>query len=107
MNITLNSGGYPVVPAQESWHYPDFNLVFEDKTLNRRFKFKRHLNPDHDSKLVFEQLIKKVPESYELDSEGSTFEIRLPKKSSLVSTIPGPAPNHLSTNQHGEFNGQC
>ncbi len=75
MNITLNSGGYPVVPAQENWHYADFNLVFEDKTLNRRFKFQRHIDPDQDSKLVFEQLIKKVPESYELDREGSPFEI--------------------------------
>ncbi|MCH8871180.1 tetratricopeptide repeat protein [candidate division KSB1 bacterium] len=76
LNSTLNSGGgYPIVPSQENWNYADFNLVFEDETLNRRYKFKRHLDPDQDSKLIFEQLIKQVPESYELDIEGSPFKI--------------------------------
>jgi len=76
LNITLNDGGgYPIVPSQENWNYRDFNLVFEDKTLNRRYKFKRHFDPDQDSKLIFKQLIKQVPESYELDIEGSPFRI--------------------------------
>jgi len=76
INVTLNSGdGYPIVPTRENWTYANFNLVFEDETLSRRFKFKRHIDPDYDYKLVFEQLIKRVPESYELDIDGSLFEI--------------------------------
>ena len=79
-NITLGgtinrSDADPIAVSQENWTYGDFNLVFEDRTLNRRFKFKRHMDPERDTKLIFEQLIKKVPEHYDFDIEGSPFEI--------------------------------
>lgn len=75
IEITLGSGGNPLIASKENWIYNNFDLTFEDEFLSRNFKFKRSFNPDDDSKIVFEQLIKQAPEFYEPDFSSDMFEI--------------------------------
>jgi len=61
--------------SKEVWVYDDFHLTFEDEFIRRKFEFKRDFQPNNDSKIIFENLIERQPESYEFDTNGSKFDV--------------------------------
>jgi len=60
--------------SNEVWIYDNFELKFKDEFMRREFTFKRDFHPDNDSKLFFEKLVEILPESYDLDTDGSEFD---------------------------------
>lgn len=73
--LEITFKGNPLRPSQEYWNYQDFNLIFEDTYLSGNYNFKRSFNPEDDSKYRYEMLIKESPDYYELNFDGSKFEI--------------------------------
>lgn len=65
----------PLISSKETWNYPDFQFVFEDRFLNRNYQFKWGLGADDDYLDIFNQAIKKVPELYKPDFGGGIFDL--------------------------------
>lgn len=61
---TSPTGHMQLDPSREVWDYGDFQLVYEDRFLNRNYAFAWGWLPETDSKYVFNQLIKSLPERY-------------------------------------------
>jgi len=70
------TGRMQLNPSREVWDYGDFQLVFEDRFLNRNYSFSWGFYPEDDGKYIFENLIKSTPERYEYPHGGN--EIALP-----------------------------
>jgi GWxTD domain-containing protein len=73
---TSSTGHMQLNPSREIWDYGDFQLVFEDRFLNRNYSFSWGFYPEEDSKYIFENLIKSAPERYEYPHGGK--EVALP-----------------------------
>ncbi|MFQ5706448.1 MAG: GWxTD domain-containing protein [bacterium] len=73
--LVLNFRSNPLHPSKEYWGYHDFDFTFIDEYLSRNYKFKRDLDPENDSKIQFEQLIKKVPEYYQHNFGRPLFDV--------------------------------
>ena len=63
-------------PSREIWDYGDFQLVYEDRFLNRNYSFAWGFMPETDSKYIFDRLIEKMPERYDFPFGGK--ELTMP-----------------------------
>ena len=59
------TGHMQLNPSREVWDYGDFQLVYEDRFLNRNYAFAWGFLPENDSKNVFDRLIASTPERYD------------------------------------------
>ncbi len=57
--------GSPLITSKEVWTYPDFNMVFEDRSLMRRYEFAWGDSPENDYRTVYQELIRKTPERFD------------------------------------------
>ena len=61
----VDGGGSPLITSKEVWNYPDFNYVFEDRSLYRRYEFAWGDRPENDYRSVYNEMIKVKPEYYQ------------------------------------------
>ena len=74
----ISSGGRgPLVTSKETWSYPDFDLVFEDRFLTENFEFKWGYTPYDDYLDIYKRLVREVPEFYLPDWGGGVFRVPL------------------------------
>ncbi|MBN2009617.1 GWxTD domain-containing protein [candidate division KSB1 bacterium] len=59
-----NGGGGSVITSKEVWRYPDFDMIYEDRSLMRRYVFAWGDSPDNDYREIYNRLIREKPEEY-------------------------------------------
>ncbi|HDQ00385.1 MAG TPA: GWxTD domain-containing protein [bacterium] len=67
----------PLVHSREFWIYPDFKFVFEDEYLSGNYMFARHINPEYDYKLIYENMIKETPDYYRMPGDEMQIDVPL------------------------------
>jgi GWxTD domain-containing protein len=66
--VTLNA-------SKEFWDYGDFQMIFDDRFLNRNYSFAWGGVGEIDGKWLFENKIREVPERYELSRGSRRLEL--------------------------------
>jgi len=75
IGVTAASGRSPLVTSKETWTYPDFDFVFEDRFLTENFEFKWGYTPYDDYLDIYKRLVKKLPEIYYPSWGGGLFRV--------------------------------
>lgn len=71
------NGRNPLNHSKEFWVYPQFHFVFEDRFLSGNYSFAWGDRPENDYKEIYKEIIKKVPDYYQLIPDSQTFDIPL------------------------------
>ncbi len=72
---TSATGRLALNASKEFWNYGDFQMVFEDRFLNRNYDFAWGGVGEVDGKNLFEEKIRVVPERYEFPHGGRPLEL--------------------------------
>ncbi len=75
IRVSAIPGQDPVVPSRETWEYPGFRFVFEDRFLTQNFEFKWGFTPYDDYLDIYRRMIKSFPEYYRPDFGGGLFDL--------------------------------
>jgi GWxTD domain-containing protein len=73
---TSPTGRTQLNPSREVWDYGDFQLVYEDRFLNRNYSFAWGFLPETDSKYIFDRLVKETPERYDFPFGGKEMTMQ-------------------------------
>jgi len=75
-DLGTNATGHITLDAsKEFWNYGDFQMIFEDRFLNRNYAFAWGGAGAIDGKARFEEKIRTVPERYEFPHAGRPLEL--------------------------------
>ena len=79
IDVTASSGFSSAVGSffisKESWIYPNFQFIFEDRFLTTKYEFAWGSRPETDYRSVYEQMIKDTPDYYQYIPEEKKLEI--------------------------------
>ncbi len=67
----------PLVHSRELWLYPDFEFKFEDEYLSGNYKLARHIEPEFDYQLIYDEMIEEEPDYYQVFPDSMLFEVPL------------------------------
>ena len=67
----------PLVSSKEIWIYSGFKFKFEDEFLSGVYHFARHLSPEFDYKIIFENMVKQKPQVYHFTPDSLSFPVPL------------------------------
>ena len=72
---TSATGHVTLEAAKEYWNYGDFQMIFDDRFLNRQYSFAWGSVGEVDGKAIFEEKIRLMPERYEFPHGGRPLEL--------------------------------
>lgn len=75
-DLGTSATGYVTLNAsKEYWNYGDFQMIFDDRFLNRQYSFAWGSVGEVDGKALFEEKIRLLPERYEFPHGGRPLEL--------------------------------
>ena len=75
IGASMNGTRNPLVHSREFWIYPDFTIKFEDEYLSGNYTLARDVRPEFDYKYIFEELIKKQPDNFQMLPDSMLFDV--------------------------------
>jgi GWxTD domain-containing protein len=75
-DLSTNETGHVTLEAsKEFWNYGDFQMIFDDRFLNRNYSFAWGSVGEVDGKALFAEKIRDVPERYDFFSGGKRVDL--------------------------------
>jgi len=71
----VGDGRNPLHHSREIWIYPGFDFIFEDRYLSDNYDFAWGNRPGTDYKEIYEDMIKKNPDHYQLIPDSQFFDV--------------------------------
>ena len=75
LSAFVGNGRNPLHHSREIWNYPDFDFIFEDRYLSGNYDFAWGNRPGTDYKEIYEDMIEKFPDYYQLIPDSQFFDV--------------------------------